>query len=175
MLTKDLAARAVEQALPLLQHLMDSKVLKRPALAIVILKPGLPPPDFGQRELPMATILYERQLGRDTYLPQLTLDPDQPQVSAWERPFDLYARQKALLTARTGLPSRLVQSQCPHLLMPGNIVYGGSTIKDGLIVACSGVQSWYDEAIAEIIASLCLAAVREVQSKLPGDTVYIPQ
>lgn len=71
------------------------------------------------------------------------------------------ARDKAKLTASTGLSSSIIQTQAPHLYLDGDTKWGGSTIDDfGMIVAFSGVEAEFDEMIAEMMASAIRAICR---------------
>ncbi len=45
----------------------------------------------------------------------------------------------------------------PHLLFPGDTRYYGGVKRDGIVVACSGVQPWFDRMIAGLIADTCIA------------------
>lgn len=78
-----------------------------------------------------------------------------------------FAAHKAELTARTGMPSRVVQQTAPHLLTNGDIKWGGSVIRDGLIVGFSGVQAVYDEMFAGMMAEVLIAMCRDAMTK-PG-------
>ena len=62
--------------------------------------------------------------------------------------YDRIAVAKAVVSKKTGLPSRQVQQEAPHLYLPGMTKWGGAVIRNGLVVAFSGVQAVYDEAIA---------------------------
>jgi len=75
------------------------------------------------------------------------------------------ARSKALLTWRHRLPSSVIQQQYPHVYGSGDTIWGGSTIDAaGLIVAFSGVQQVYDEAISEMMASMIRALCRDAMT-----------
>lgn len=70
----------------------------------------------------------------------------------WMHPYDDIATLKADLSARTGLPTRLLHTpEYRHLLRPTDVRYWGSVIEEGLVVACSGVQPDFDEHYAETI------------------------
>lgn len=45
----------------------------------------------------------------------------------------------------------------PHLLFPGDTPYWGAVKRDGIAVACSGIQPWEDKAIAGIAVDLIRA------------------
>ena len=76
------------------------------------------------------------------------------------------ALAKANLSWRTGLPSREVQ-QNPHLYEIDDVKWGGSVVKRGLVVAFSGVQAVFDEAIAAMEAELSIGMCRNEMTR-PG-------
>lgn len=44
----------------------------------------------------------------------------------------------------------------PHLLFPGDTPYWGGVKREGIVVACSGFQSYFDKMFSGIIADLCI-------------------
>ncbi len=78
------------------------------------------------------------------------------------------AHAKAQLSKRTKMSSREVQQRAPHLLQDGDVKWGGSVIRDGLIVAFSGVQAVFDEMIAEWMASAIIAICRNEMTRQGG-------
>lgn len=86
-----------------------------------------------------------------------------------------FAQAKAMLSWRTGRSSRDVQQNAPHLYLEpqntgdqGDVKWGGSVVRDGLIVAFSGVQPEYDEWIADTMAGLLIAMCRREMTKSDG-------
>lgn len=83
-----------------------------------------------------------------------------------------FAVAKAKAAHRTGLSGRELQNR-PHfykrplgnpnnpLSEPGDTKYAGAVIHEGLIVAFSGVQQYYDEWIALTFAGLLVAKCHE--------------
>jgi hypothetical protein len=69
------------------------------------------------------------------------------------------AAAKAETSWKTGLSSRVVQQNAPYLYGPGMTKWGGSVVENGLVVAFSGVEAVFDEAIAgnmlKWIVALC--------------------
>jgi hypothetical protein len=126
MLTGKMAEQAIDLTLPTIHELAATGVIVRRDLHIVI----------GTREEGYLEVLAERSLG----------DPTQ-----WGYPYDQIARSKAEISARTGLSTREVQLLRPELLEEGDTKYWGSIVGGALVVACSGVQSHFDEAISTII------------------------
>ncbi len=77
----------------------------------------------------------------------------------WKWPYRKYAYGKAMISWRTGLSSRDVIMTKPHMLLPGDPLYWGSAIVDGVISAVSGVQPYFDEMFARMnSAALCAEA-----------------
>ena len=49
----------------------------------------------------------------------------------------------------------------PHLLFPGYTPYWGGVKRDGIVVACSGVQPWFDRMISGIVADTIIALAHD--------------
>jgi hypothetical protein len=45
----------------------------------------------------------------------------------------------------------------PHLLYSGDCPFWGGVKRDGIVVACSGVEPWFDRMIAGMVADMCIA------------------
>jgi len=82
--------------------------------------------------------------------------------------YDLIASDKARVSWRTGLPSRVVQQSSPHLYVSRDTKWGGSVVREGIVVAFSGVQAVYDEWIAGMMADLLVAMCRDEMTKDDG-------
>lgn len=86
--------------------------------------------------------------------------------SDWEFDYYVIARGKAALTAEHNMPSREIQLMHPELLEmgaageKGDIKYWGSAILGNLVVACSGVESYFDEAFSYMIVYLWRALIQ---------------
>lgn len=139
LLDKGTAQKAVEMVMPLILAAMESRVFKRRHLHIVVLDPAVTP----NNDLP---VLYENSIG---------------DVSQWEHPYDQIARSKADLTWKWGIPTRELQLRMPHVLQPGDTLFGGSACVDGIVVGVSGVQPHFDEMIATMVAAACKALSTE--------------
>ncbi|GAA5236941.1 hypothetical protein FOZ76_18080 [Verticiella sediminum] len=148
------AREAVEMALPLMERaIQDVRVGQSGFLYIVVMNPLACP----QQHAFEAAILYEHALG------------DQ---GAWDADYAGFARAKALVHWRTGMDSHAVQTRAPHLLAPGDTTLWGSAELDGIVVAVSGANAWYDEAFAGIVAH-CLRAVARGR-KAASDALFLP-
>ena len=118
-----------QMVLPSIQHAMERGYFSRRHMHIVVLAPNIPYSD----DTPLP-ILFEYSIGA------------REEWEKWDgKTFDDFARGKAMLTWRTGLPSREVVQHNPHLLMSGDIILWGSDILNGQITAISGVQPEFDE------------------------------
>ena len=133
------AHQAIDLATPLIEGLIQADMVKRHDLHVLVAR---------RQADGTYTVLAERSYGDS---------------AKWEQPFDEIAHSKARITSRTGLTSREVQLMRPGLLEPGDIKFWGSAILDPIIVACSGFQPWYDEAVANAVAWLCQAAVDQLR------------
>ena len=71
-----------------------------------------------------------------------------------------YAKGKAALALRTGRDTSTLRSHYPHLYQPGDIKYPGGVVRDGLVVAYSGVQGEIDEMVAEWFVAAVRALCR---------------
>lgn len=81
--------------------------------------------------------------------------------------FRRVALAKAHVSLTVGHPSRIVQQQMPHLYQAGMTKWGGSTVRDGLVVAFSGVQAVFDEMISGWMADAVIALCRNEMTR-PG-------
>ncbi len=84
---------------------------------------------------------------------------------------ELYAKialAKARVSWKTGLPSRVVQQEAPHLYQEGMTKWGGAVIEHKLVVAFSGVQAVFDEAISWTMLSWIFAICRDEMTKDDG-------
>ncbi len=64
-----------------------------------------------------------------------------------------YATAKAKLVKRTGHDTSYLRAHAPHLYSAGDISFPGGILRDGLIVAYSGIQGELDEMISEWFVS----------------------
>jgi hypothetical protein len=81
----------------------------------------------------------------------------------WEAPFDNIAKCKALQlwTKRNDDRTGVI----PHLLFPGDTPYWGGVDRSGIVVACSGVQPWFDKMISGIVADIIVALAHDAYEK----------
>lgn len=139
---QDVAQEAVQLARPMLDAALSNvSVGESGFLHVVIMNPLALPGhcDFSD------AILYEESIG----------DPAQ-----WDADYGAFARGKARLSWRTGLSSHEVVALQPHLLQAKDSRVWGSVCLDGIVVAVSGANPWFDEAFAATVASLFKAVVQ---------------
>jgi hypothetical protein len=81
--------------------------------------------------------------------------------SEWEHPYEDHAASKERISQRTGLSSREAHALYPELIIPTDTVYDGSTISPGktIVVAYSGVESYFDELFTKWVLAGCLALI----------------
>lgn len=90
----------------------------------------------------------------------------------FEKAFDLVARSKANQLWEERNDGR---TDCqPHLLFPDEAPWYGGVKREGIVVACSGLQPWVDQFISGMIADLMITMARsaweesvEKKSELP--------
>jgi len=88
----------------------------------------------------------------------------------WEHDYEAVALSKAEKSVRTGKDSALL---APHYLLESDTVYWGSVVLDDIVVACSGVEAYYDEMFSGLIAVAIKALCKEKFAKLPEGTEFI--
>jgi hypothetical protein len=139
LLDRAAAERAVAMALPMIRTAIDSRSAGESGFFyLVVMKPGSSPADTGFDD----AILYEHAVG---------------DRERWDADYRGFALAKARIAWRTGMDSHMVQEQRPYLLEAGDTVLWGSVAMDGIVVAASGADAWWDEAFAGAVA-LCLRA-----------------
>lgn len=150
ILTKELAAQAVQMVRPSVEALMMSGRFKRPTLHIVIGDPSFKPHDANRERCWRNNgILHQETIGN---------------TSDWERPYDSIALSKTYLSWQHGMPTQILQARCPHLLEYGDTTFFGSAVRDGLVVGVSGVQPYFDQMVAEWVLEACRALCIEAMT-----------
>lgn len=168
LLTKQIAQQAITIVAAGIIEEFIKKGNGRMAAAIIVLDPTIPFRPLsalealdGRHYLP---VVHEEIIGEQ--------DP-----AKWPagRDYAAFARAKALVSWRTGLPTHLVQRDSPHLFQSGDFKYGGSAIVKGIIVATSGLEWYHDLAVSEAVAGMCHAlTIGAAEPVLAGkDSVFI--
>ena len=140
----DIAREAVALVKPSIDQLF--KRTNRKELHIVIMDPRLKPWESNFDE----AILYQESI-KNT-------DP-------WEIPFDELARKKAEQAWRERQANVVLQTSHPSTLREGDIPFYGSFVYGNVVVACSGVEQWFDMLVSGWVAlAFEQLAVHEHQS-----------
>jgi hypothetical protein len=134
LLTRERAQLAVDLGLTIFNDLTDRKIISDNDLHIIVLDPA------HKGEYSEAAILFERSIG---------------DRSKWTYDYKEIARRKAEMTYEHKLPSQVIVEQRPYLLEGRDTKYWGSAYLDGIVVAISGSECYFDAMLSEIIASLC--------------------
>jgi len=154
LLTKEIVEEAITILRPSIEEFMRKH--KYVALAIVVLDPLADPKadEF---------IVWEGVIG----------EQDKSKWPDNDR-FDYNAREKALISFRTGLPSHAVQRLYPHLYKESDFKYGGSSVFEKIITGSSGFDQNHDlmwsNAVSAVCHGLCMYACDQ---QLMGENKYI--
>jgi hypothetical protein len=144
-LTQELAKLAVESVLSaVMKPSPVGELIKRQACHIVILAPAMKDdreadyPDWPNYAL-VPQLLYEQSVG---------------DRKDWTAKYDDVARCKALQLWHERNDDR--SDIIPHLLFPGDAPVWGGVRRHGIIVACAGIQCWFDKMIAGMTADMLI-------------------
>lgn len=150
----DVARDAVQLALPTIERSMrDPAAGDSGCLHIVVMHPRLSP-----GSVPFAqAILYEYSINR----------------ANWDADYEKFARAKARVSWRTRKDSHVVQALQPQLLEPGDTVLWGGVCMDEIVVAVSGMQPWYDEALSGVIACCIRAIAKGRAMRIAADGLFV--
>ncbi|MEK7649378.1 MAG: hypothetical protein AAB367_00215 [Patescibacteria group bacterium] len=136
-LTKDVAETATDRVIAMATRDFP---LKRQDCHIVVLAPSMEQDSMWPNYNITPFVLYEKSVGAR---------------SEWQHSYDVIARRKAAQLWQERNDGR---TDCmPHLLFPGDTPYWGGVERDGIVVACSGFQAWFDKMVAGMIADACIA------------------
>ncbi|GLO62590.1 hypothetical protein MACH09_30980 [Vibrio sp. MACH09] len=127
----EVAKDAVDLTMPAIAKLFERT--NRQELHIVIMNPQLKPWEASFED----AILYETSLGTP---------------ESWSVAFDQLARNKAKQAWRESTSNIQLQTQHCASLRNDDVLFYGSFVYGNVVVACSGVQQWYDMLISGWIA-----------------------
>jgi hypothetical protein len=127
---KQLAKDAVELVKPAIEKLFDQT--NRRELHIVVMDPRIKPWESSFE----GAILYEESIKN----------------SEWSAPFDVFARKKAVQAWRDGTANINHQTIHPSSLRDDDVLFYGSFVYGDVVVACSGVEQWFDMLVSGWIA-----------------------
>ncbi|WP_372378877.1 hypothetical protein ACBZ91_21805 [Vibrio natriegens] len=146
----EIAKDAVELVLPSVKKLFERT--NRKELHIVIINPRLKPWECSFDQ----AILFQTSLGT----------PEE-----WTIPFDEFARNKAQQAWRNARPNIHNQTTQTSSLREGDLLFFGSFVHGDIVVACSGVEQWYDMLISGWIAvafeQLCMSEYQKNKTDNP--------
>ena len=126
-----MAQQAIELVKPSIEALFERT--NRKELHIVIMDPRLKPweSDFND------AILHQESIQN---------------VEVWENPYDDFARSKAEQAWRDMRANIVTQTVHPSSLREGDLPFYGSFVYGNIVVACSGVEQWFDMLVSGWIA-----------------------
>lgn len=127
---KQLAKEAIELAKPSIEKLFNQT--NRQELHIVIMDPRIKPWESTFEN----AILHEESIKN----------------SSWSIPFDVLARKKAVQAWRDQSANINHQTLHPSSLRNDDVLFYGSFVYGNIVVACSGVEPWFDMLISGWIA-----------------------
>ncbi|KZN15031.1 hypothetical protein [Marinomonas sp. TW1] len=128
---QEIAQQAIDLVRPAIDELFKRSI--RSELHIVILDPRLKPweGDFDE------AILYQESIKSG---------------APWEKPFDDFARNKAKQAWRAQRHNLHLQVQHPSSLKDDDLPFYGAFVYGDLVVACSGVEQWFDMLVSSWVA-----------------------
>lgn len=143
ILTKELAAQAVEIALKACMFSEEMRsIVRHPMCHIVVMVMAEHERDYQTFFEPY--VLYQRSVGN---------------TDDWPRPYNEIAYKKARQLWRGQNSDGNTDIQ-PHLLVPGDTIFWGGVKRHGIVVACSGVQPYFDQLISGVTADFIKALAR---------------
>jgi hypothetical protein len=141
--------RVIGRARSIFENVANDRCVNQSGvLHLVIMDPSISPADGTFEQ----AILHEESFGLD--------------VSEWDADYAEFARAKARLSWRTGRESHLLQTAQPFRLVRGDTALWGSVVLDGLVVAVSGAEPAYDEALSGVVAMLLRAEAKMARAAL---------
>lgn len=144
---------ALDLAAPLLEGAARNPAINQSGVVYVVLMDPVLTPAVATFE---QAILAECSYGLDR--------------SRWDADYAGFARAKARLSWETGLDGHLVQALQPQRLKSGDTALWGSVALDGIVVAVSGCEAAWDEALSGTVAMLLRAQAKTAAARLAGQT-----
>jgi hypothetical protein len=156
LLDRAAAERAVAMALPMIEAATGNRSAGDSGFFyLIVMKPGTSPATGAFED----AILYEHAVG---------------ERDRWDADYRAFALAKARVAWHTGMDSHLVQEQRPYLLQAGDTLLWGSVAMDGIVVAASGADPWYDEAFAGAVALLLKAQAKAAAARARREALFLP-
>lgn len=139
-LTQELIHRTVDNVVSMV--FKNYPELKRKTIHVVVVVPSYESELPGETDVSGSMIrphrIYQKSFGN---------------MMEWEHPFDDIARCKSDQLWYEFNPGNGVKNPPAHLMFPNWTPYWGGDKKEGLVVACSGVQPHFDKMISGMILS----------------------
>lgn len=152
-LTKDEAALAVSTVVDAVTTRKFGPQLKRFMFHIVVLVPVL------KEETSGPSGRFRDWPNDYSVEPHLLYEYSHGDKSDWPHEFDDIARSKAHQRWHGRNDDRT--NVMPHLMVPGDTQFWGTAEYQSVVVACSGVQPWFDKMISGMVAHMCVALAYE--------------
>jgi len=144
-LTQNVAKRAIMIVRKMLEESMAHD-LKRLHMHIVVLVPSLNDEGREYPDYPLEpVILYQASFAK-------------VEAGPWAHKYDEIARSKALQYWHCR--NNGYETTPSHLLFPNDTPFFGGVKREGIVVACSGVQPYFDKMISGMVCDLCIALAR---------------
>lgn len=151
----EIVADAIDLVRPSIELLFERT--NRQVAHIVVMNPRLKPWEAKFED----AVLYETSIG---------------DMDKWSIPFDQMAQQKARQAWRGQSANIEKQLLHPASLQEDDLLFFGSFVYGDIVVACSGVEQWYDMLISGWIAlaieQLTMHEYHTLKSETPGKKTF---
>ncbi|MGL1890298.1 MAG: hypothetical protein OCD02_01670 [Spirochaetaceae bacterium] len=151
---KKISEQAYELILPSIHKLQDSYA-KRKDMHIVVMDPRFHPWELDFE----SAILAEFST---------------TQKESWENPYDVLARAKAKQAWRDGRDNVHKHLISPATLKDGDVTFYGSFEYEGVIVAASGVEGWFDVLVCGWMAIAIQQLAQDYYQKFKTENPGLP-
>lgn len=139
LMTQSLVEQALATALPMIQSILDN---------------------CSKREGPRFVHIVVLDLNGEKLL-QRTEGREIPHRSEWKNDYDRVAGRKAGVSHRLKMDTSLVATGHPALFELGDTHWEGGVYLGGIAVGVSGIESYLDEVIARVLASVIMGLIKE--------------
>lgn len=151
----------------LLPKFLTSEVAEKAIYAAINAFEELTPINLERPQLHV-TVLVPAMIDNDSDWPNLQVEPveiasvDSGDKEKWPYDFANIARCKALQIWQDRSDGTNIT---PHLLFPGDTPFSGGVKREGIVVACSGLDECMDKMIAGMTADICIALAHDAWMK----------
>jgi hypothetical protein len=144
-----------------LKAAVDEQIANKYAGTLIILNPFAVPSSNDPAEVTLAEV-------REAALFMKRITDDHENYIKYDELAAKKARDLWVLRHLGARSSRDIQQNLSHLYRPGMIKYSGGTCRSGIVIAFSGVQPDFDEAISETADAWLTALCRWEMNKPDG-------